>query len=367
MDNDIVLQLDHGPDNPRNSEGSFVTLADGRVLFAYTRYYGADWADHATAQVCGRFSRDGGQTWSAEDTVLVENEGRQNVMSVSLLRLQDGRIGLWYLRKNSLRDCQAWMRTSADEGQTWSRPRRCIPAPGYFVVNNDRVIQLKSGRLILPAGFHRNRYAVSPRSKHYYASLDGRALILFFLSDDGGKSWRESQDWWAMPVRSSPGLQEPGVVALKDGRLYAWCRTGAGCQYEMVSADDGETWSPPQPSAFLAPASPLSMKRIPRTGDLLAIWNDYSGAVAPAPPGGGDFKRPSWGRTPLVAAVSQDEGRTWGRHLLLESDPDRGFCYVAIHFIDDAVLLGYCCGGGEKGVVLQDTCLRRIDINGLYA
>jgi len=140
-DSNIVLKLDSVPGNPRNSEGSFVTLADGHVLFAYTHYYGESWGDAATARICGRYSSDGGRTWSGDDAVIVENEGRQNVMSVSLLRLQNGRVGLWYLRKNSLVDCRPYMRTSRDDGTTWSRASLCIPAPGYFVVNNDRVVQ----------------------------------------------------------------------------------------------------------------------------------------------------------------------------------------------------------------------------------
>ena len=34
----IVLELPPGSDNPRNSEGTFATLRDGRVMFAYTRF-----------------------------------------------------------------------------------------------------------------------------------------------------------------------------------------------------------------------------------------------------------------------------------------------------------------------------------------
>lgn len=38
--------------------------------------------------------------WSKDDTEVVPNEGAMNVMSVSLLRLQDDSIALFYLRKN---------------------------------------------------------------------------------------------------------------------------------------------------------------------------------------------------------------------------------------------------------------------------
>ncbi|MFW6154446.1 MAG: sialidase family protein [Planctomycetota bacterium] len=363
MEPPIVLDLPHGPDHPRNSEGAFVTLADGRLLFAWSRYRGDDWADHAGADIVGRFSSDDGRTWSSDDTILVANEGDCNVMSASLLRLRDGRIGLFYLRKNNFLDCRLYMRTSADEARTWSDPSLCIPAPGYFVVNNDRVIQLSSGRLVAPAGFHRAR--LDSREMAHEVS-DSRSIVLFFLSDDGGATWRESDDWLAFPGKCSSGLQEPGAVELTDGRIYAWSRTRAGCQYEMVSADGGDAWTLPQPSRFRSPCSPLCIKRLGTTGDLLAVWNDHSGHLAPVPPEAGPLRDVSWGRTPLVTAISRDDGATWTSHKLLESDPRRGFCYTAIHDVSDAVLLAYCCGGGDRGAVLQDLCVRRVRLGWFY-
>lgn len=362
MSHSVVLDLSHKRGNPRNSEGAFVTLADGRILFVYTHYYGESWGDDATARLCSRVSSDGGHTWSRRDAVVVENEGRCNVMSVSLLRLRDGRIGLWYLRKNGIGDCRAWLRTSSDEAQTWSRPTLCIPAPGYFCVNNDRVIQLSGGRLVIPAAFHRNKLPPHGPKGKSHAALDFRAIAVFFLSDDAGRTWRESRDWRALPVRSGSGMQEPGAVELSDGRLYAWCRTDVGCQYEMGSEDRGDTWSAPRPSPFLAPCSPLCIKRIPATGELLAVWNDHSGRLVPVPrkqKGGG-----CWDRTPLVAAISPDDGRSWSRGWRIESDPTRAFCYTAVHFTDDAVLLAYCCGGGE-GWGLRDLRIRRVSLDWL--
>jgi hypothetical protein len=359
MRSSITLDLPHAADNPRNSEGSFVTLADGRILFAYSRFYGAEGDDHGAADICGRFSDDNGEHWSDTDAVLVKNEGGCNVMSVSLLCLQDGRIALFYGRKNGLDDCRLYLRTSDDDARTWSDPVCCIPAPGYFVVNNDRVIQLRSGRLVAPAGCHRQRRAAT--APNDYHSLDFRGIALFFLSDDGGRTWRESQDWRALPVRSGSGLQEPGVVELQDGSLYAYCRTDIGCHYEMRSADAGETWTPPSPSVFLAPCSPLSIKRLPQTGELLAVWNDYD----PRWGGAGRTANPYDGRNPLAMAISRDEGQTWECRKLVENDPSRGFCYTAIHGVADGVLLAYCCGERKTGQ-LADLCIRKIDNEWLH-
>ena len=362
-DNRIVLELPPRDNNPRNSEGAFVTLGDGRILFAYTHFYGDNWRDDATARICGRISTDSGLTWSKEDRVLVENDGQQNVMSVSLLRLADteanaGRIALFYLIKNGFHDCRPRLRASSDDGETWSAPDSVIPAPGYFVVNNDRLVQLSTGRLVVPASFHRAK----TESPHDWKTFDSRGIAMFFLSDDVGKTWREAKNWWALPVSSGSGLQEPGVVELRDGRLYAFCRTDTGRQWELRSEDGGETWSSPKESQFQSPTSPLSMKRIPTTGDLLAVWNDR-----PERYNLPKSEKASWGRTPLAAAISRDDGKTWENHRLLEDDPESGYCYTAIHFTDDAALLAYCAGGRDGEAVLQRLRVRRVGLDWFYA
>lgn len=354
MKSACVLELPARPGNGRNSEGSFVALRDGRILFAYSHYVGDDWQDHARAVIAARESADGGRTWSADDRILVAQEGDCNVMSVSLLRLPDGRIALFYVRKNSARDCRLHLRTSTDEARTWSEPVCCIPAPGYFVTNNDRVVQLASGRLIAPASFHRPKRPDGDIA----AGIESHGEAAFFFSDDAGRTWQESPQRLRVSADIASGLQEPGVIERRDSSLYGWARTDAGRQWEFDSTDGGKTWSTPRPSRFRAPCSPLSIRDLgpPGASQWLAVWNE------PASPPIGETvfaKNSSWGRTPLVAAASHDEGATWTEPLMLEDDPARGFCYTALHRTDDAVLLAYCCGG-RGSVVLQDLCIRRI-------
>ena len=48
-------------------------------------------------------------------------------------------------------------------------------------------------------------------------------------------------------------------------------------------------------------------------------------------------------RSPLAAALSSDDGRTWRGAKMIEDDPNGWFCYTAIQPLDDGtVLLGYC-------------------------
>jgi hypothetical protein len=122
----------------------------------------------------------------------------------------------------------------------------------------------------------------------------------------------------------------------------------------MFSHDGGETWSLPAPSAFTSPDSPLSMKRIPQTGQLLAVWNpipNYQTRV---------LVKGMVGRTPLVGAISQDEGKTWGNYFALETDESSGYCYTAIHFMEHSVLLAYCAGGVEDVSCLSRLRMRKI-------
>jgi hypothetical protein len=57
----IVLDLAPGPGNPRNSEGAFLELKNGRILFVYSRFVGTSFSDEAKARLAARHSTDGGE------------------------------------------------------------------------------------------------------------------------------------------------------------------------------------------------------------------------------------------------------------------------------------------------------------------
>ena len=322
------LRIAPRPDNGRNSEGDFIQLKDGRLLLVYTKFIGT--SDHAPAELVSRYSEDGGKTWSEEDVpVLSRKSDETNLMSVSLLRLQDDRIALFYAQKyasppgsNYSQMDHILIRTSADEAATWSEPTYVVPhdQPGYRVLNNDRVVQLKSGRLVVPLAVH------------YLPGWPGwrnSAQILCYLSDDQGKTWRQSTS----TLESKSLVQEPGVVELKNDELLMFCRSDK-CQRVSHSTDGGETWSALKQSDIAQPsASPASIERIPSTGDLLLVWNNGDDPLAAVEP---------IGRRPFTAAISKDEGVTWQQVKNIGTDPQGWYCYTAIEFVGDHVLLGHC-------------------------
>ncbi|NND07333.1 MAG: exo-alpha-sialidase [Saprospiraceae bacterium] len=319
---EVVLKLNAGPNNPRNSEGDFIKLSDGRILFIYTHYYGHSTSDHATAYLASRLSSDGGSTWSQEDQIVVENEGQQNVMSVSLLRLQSGDIALFYMRKNSLDDCITMMRVSRDEALTWSEPISCImDQGGYYVLNNDRVIQTKSGRILVPVSRHSTTGGEWSRG----------GILSCYFSDDNGKTWLHSDE---VPNHTDYMFQEPGLIEQEDQSILMFFRSDAGTQCFTTSKDGGKTWSIPSRSQLVSPRSPATIERIPHSNDLLAVWNNNL-TLNP---------EEASLRTPLSIAISDDKGISWKKIKSLENDPDRRYCYTAMHFIEDAVLLAYADG-----------------------
>jgi len=344
--NNVTLNLEPTKELPRNSEGSFAALASGRILYCYTQFYGGA-ADESPARIVRIHSDDQGQTWS-EPVITVENVGGKNVMSVSLLRLASGKLAMFYLVKNSWIDCRPYMRVSTDDGTTWSEAKLMLDAPGCFVLNNDRVIQTTKGRLIAPLAFHRARGSDPHTSK----SFDFRAITMWIYSDDEGATWQESSSWWGIPVQSGTGLQEPGVVELADGALFSWSRTDQGAQYGFRSTDHGKTWSPPEPTEMKSPNGPASIKRLPNSNDLLAIYNDHSGM----------FPFQKGRRNPFVAAISSDGGKTWPQRKLIESEPDCYYHYTAVHFVGDAVLLAYCAGDKKVGA-LNRLRIRRVGLD----
>ncbi|MEP6670092.1 MAG: sialidase family protein [Chthoniobacter sp.] len=349
-ENQVVLNIEPTKENPRNSEGSFVRLKSGRVLFYYSQFYGGA-EDGSPARIVAIHSDDAGRTWSAPQVVL-ENTAGNNVMSVSLLRLASGKLAFFYVLKNSWLDCRPYVRFSTDETATWSEPKLIVAAPGYFVLNNDRVVQLSTGRLVVPVAFHRSHLADPQSSK----SFDPRAIAMWYYSDDEGQTWQESPSWWTIPVRSGSGLQEPGLVELADGKLFSWARTDQGAQYGFTSTDAGKNWSAPAPTEMKSPTSPASIKRLPGSASLLAVYNDHSGR----------FPFPIKRRTPLAVAVSSDGGQSWPNAKLIEEDPASWYCYTAIYFVDDAVLLAYCAGDAKVGP-LNRLRIRRISLDWLPA
>ena len=336
----VALELPSREGNPRNSEGDFIRLNSGDILYVYTHYYGESGDDHASARLMSRVSHNGGLTWSEEDELVLENEGRMNVMSVSLLRLRDQSIALFYLVKENAGDCRPYLRYSYDEGQTWTKRVETIATPSYNVVNNSRVVLLSDGRILIPVARH------AYRGGDLY-SYESKATLFCLISDDGGRHWIQSDE---VPNANNIMYQEPGVVELSDGRLLMTIRNASGRQYFAYSSDRGATWTDSVPSPLVSPASPAAIKREPNGERLIAVWNDSPNA-----------------RNPLTIALLSPDGTSIISKKTLDKSDETGakaFCYPALFYATpETLLVGYCCGKGPWG--LNASRISRVQLSDL--
>ncbi|MBQ7301413.1 MAG: exo-alpha-sialidase [Clostridia bacterium] len=340
-----VCMLSTGANNPRNGEGTFIRLKDGGILYAYTMFVGNGWCDHDRADIAGILSYDEGESWTEPHILIAQDDESANLMCPCFVRMNNGDIGLIYLRKymedaenqsghyggDPVLDNVLFVR-SVDEGKTWSAPIDVTTAREFIGIENDHAVMLQNGRIVIPA----NQHTTTENGKR---NVSYHAKMFFIASDDDGLTWKIISDEYDIPhpQNSTTGLQETVIYQQNDGRIRALSRTDRKCQYETWSEDNCETWSEIYPNVFFtSPESPLNMKRA--CGYTVAVWNptpNYTGRVSAC-----------WGRTPLALAVSENDGASFDRLYYLEDDPNNGYCYPSIFDGGDYLLVGYYHSAG---------------------
>lgn len=230
------------------------------------------------------------------------------------------------------------MRTSRDNGQTWSAPQIIAPehAKRHQVIAG--TIRTREGWLIQPCD-------AGP------GSHDGAAI---HISKDGGKTWQDPWDGKPLPefkegnTGSTIAGIHAGVVQLKDGSLMALARGNSILNKEgklrmpmSISKDMGKTWT------YYASEFPpidggqrLVFMRLNEGPLLLISFTDHPLRTPEAERGmifpdreGNNYR--GYG---LYAAVSYDEGKTWPVRRLLTDGITRfldGGAWTK-HFLMDA-------------------------------
>jgi len=144
-------------------------------------------------------------------------------------------------------------------------------------------LELPSGRLLVPM----------------YS--DGYSFGIMAITDDGGITWKGSE-----PIVGLGGIQ-PSVVRRIDGTLVAYLRDNGPAPKRALmseSTDDGESWTTARDTDILNPGSSVEVVRL-RNGHWIMVYNDLER-----------------NRYSLVAAISDDEGKTWPVRRHLEGRPD---------------------------------------------
>ncbi len=187
------------------------------------------------------------------------------------------------------------VRTSADNGVSWTPPRVISPGAKY-----QRRNQVIAGTSVTPEGLWLQACDATP---------GGEGPSALHISRDGGRTWSE-------PGGDIRGIHA-GVVGLKDGRLLALGRAQAldGRMPMSLSADSGQSWTcRPSPFPPISSGQRLVLMRL-REGPLLLVsftdpahhvQRDAWQGMAFADADGKAFT--GYG---MFAALSFDEGATW--------------------------------------------------------
>lgn len=181
---------------------------------------------------------------------------------------------------------ETWASSSEDGGRTWAAHVRLPPAHKYTSGKVHVPLTLSDGTIVM--GYSWDVPAEQGRPTGAEQRMIARAGVL--RSKDGGATWTPGGD---VAVNEPMGADEPALVVLGNGDLFAVVRTGGPRPYEVRSSDGGQTWSEPKPSRFAGHNSPAALLRL-RDGAILRVW-DHSDR----------------NRFPLVAAWSADECKTW--------------------------------------------------------
>jgi predicted neuraminidase len=186
--------------------------------------------------------------------------------------------------------CRLMVRTSTDQGETWSEDRTLLNDTMGGVPRNPP-IRLTDGSLLLPDG-----------QSHFLAMMPGES------------AWKR--------VGSFQGGSQPAVIQRSDGSLLALLRHSGKIQ-QIESRDAGSTWSPPRPTALNNPGAGITMAKL-ANGHLVLVFNDSQTS-----------------RTPLSICRSLDEGKTWESPMQLESNPGEYSYPCVIQSADGKVHVSY--------------------------
>ena len=248
-------------------------------------------------------SDDGGKTWSKPRVVIDPTDPPNapqrralvgNLWTDPLGRLWcffdqslgyfDGRCGDWYIRCD---DPDAAV-------PVWTKPVRFADG---CTLNKPTV--LSNGDWLLPVSLW-TRDRIGPAIlKEAHHDLDAIRMANVFASSDQGKTWTR-RGGVAFP---GTDFDEHMIVERKDGSLWMIARTGRGIS-ESTSTDKGVTWSEPTPSSIQNVSARSFIRRL-ASGNLLLVKN-----------GPTDVRLPR--RSSLTAFLSGDDGKTWGKGLLLD-------------------------------------------------
>ena len=239
-----------------------------------------------------------------------------------LFQPKDGPLLLFYKVGPSPSAWWGLIRTSDDEGKTWSAARRLPDA--ILGPIKDKPVQLAGGDILCPSSTENNGWQVH-----------------FERTGDLGRTWTRTE-----PVNDGKqiGAIQPSILFVggpgRDARagdkLLAIGRTQQRRLFHIASSDGGKTSGPMTLGTLPNPNAGIDAVTL-ADGRQLLVYNHTA-----------------LGRSPLNVAISRD-GITWQAALVLEDTPLAEFSYPAVIQTRTAWCIAPTPGSGKKSATSCST------------
>ncbi|MEP7367719.1 MAG: sialidase family protein [Acidobacteriota bacterium] len=293
------------PFGPQTATGKYkhpasITELDNGDL--YLTYYGGDGEYATTTAVYGARKAKGSTTWTAP--AKLAQDPFYSAGNPVVWQAPDGIVWLWYV----VRPGATWStariaaKISHDGARTWSDTSFITFEEGTLV--QAAPIVLASGEYLLP---------IWKETGHNTEFVAADSASFFLLYNPKTRQWTESNR-----IHSRIGNIEPSAAELTPGHLLAFCRRAGGYGpgtpgfpgyiVRSESRDGGRNWSPGAEIEFPNPNAAIALHKL-SSGNLLLIYNDSL-----------------TDRTPLVAALSTDGGKTFPKRITL-ADGKNDYAY----------------------------------------
>jgi len=209
-----------------------------------------------------------------------------------LFKIKEGKLFLFYKVGPSPRTWWGMVRTSMDNGRTWSTPER-LPE-GILGPIKNKPVQLADGTILSPSS----------------SETGGNWKVHMEKSVDLGKTWQLI----AVDPSTAFNVIQPSILIHANKRLQILCRSQENTIMQSYSDNNGNTWGSFTKSELPNPNSGTDAITL-INGHQLIVYN-------PTTKGKG-------GRAKLVVASSTD-GQKWTEEMVLENHEEGEYSYPAV-------------------------------------
>ncbi|PWK27559.1 alpha-L-rhamnosidase [Arcicella aurantiaca] len=292
-------------ENPPFPESHAATIAESKKGMVAAWFGGTK---ERNPDVCIWVSRQENGKWLAPQNVangIVNDTLRYACWNPVLYQIPNGDLMLFYKIGPSPAKWKGWLKTSSDNGVTWSNAK-ALPE-GYIGPVKNKPVLLSNGNLFCPS------------------STEGEKgwRIHFEVTSDFGKTWRTVG---AITADKAFGAIQPSILQHGNGKLQIVARSKNRAILESWSTDNGETWTP------------LAKTNLPNNNsgtDAVTLKNGlhvlvYNHVLPP----NNLAKGP---RTPLNLSVSKD-GINWSGAVIIEDSPISQYSYPSIIQSSDGLI-----------------------------